>query len=464
MGRLLLATLAAAIAAICAAPAGAAPAQSGLTCKYGFKYVVKIVHGKRKRVKVCKPKPKAKPQADLELTITTPAQGQVTVGNLVAYTLVVENKGPAAAQGVTVTLDLPAGEPEIYSSGDGEGEGCEFTGPVGGPVHVTCTFGELVTESEADATGGSPYLFVHVVVEPSSAGDTVVHGHAAASTVDPHPENNDVSAPLRVVPGPASADLSLALTGSTGGTVPDGYDETMSVTNHGPTEATEVYVTTLLPQGSTLAVLPPFFDIVLAPFVPSGLCSIGIYPFLNSSVACFDSIAPGETQSKTVRILPSIRTPTTLQTDAVVSAYTRDPDLSNNRASSTTTVAPFTPAAGPDIRVSLEPPAHAKAGPIAVPFRLENLGLGDLEGVEVTATLSPNLGDPTLLLVSNDSALQCSSTDGTSECLLESIESDSRQLGAVIGTAAAGSYSVTVTVTASNLPTPVSDTATFQVG
>ena len=36
-----------------------------------------------------------------------------------------------------------------------------------------------------------------------------------------------------------------------------GYDETLSVTNHGPTEATDVVVTILLPQGSSAFVPVP---------------------------------------------------------------------------------------------------------------------------------------------------------------------------------------------------------------
>lgn len=465
MGRLLLATLAVTLAAISAGPAGAAPARSSLTCKYGFKYVVKIVHGHKKRVKVCKPKPKAKPQADLELTMSGKPD-QVTAGNHVSYTFVVENAGPAPADDVKIEADVPAGDPEIEAyGGSGQDAQCELTSPGAGLTHLTCMFGQLPFEGQSSEELQSSYAFVHIVIETSTAGDMTTQAKATAATADPHPENNEASKALHVLPGPASADLSLAITPAPGATVADGYEETISVTNHGPTDTTDVYVTALLPQGATLAVLPPFFDLVLRqPFAPAGLCPISVYALFGSALACFDSIASGETQSKTIRVLPSIVTPATVQTDAVVTAYTRDPDLANNRASSTTTVAPFTPKPGPDIRLALEPPANAKAGQIAVPFRLENLGLGDLEGVDVAATVTPNLTNPTLFLVTINSATECSSTDATASCLLESIESDSRQLGAVIGTAAAGTYNVTVTVTASNLSTPVTDTATFQVG
>ena len=463
MIRLGLVAVVLAFGGVLAAPAVPSRHAPQLTCKYGFKYVVKIVHGHKKRVKVCKKKPPAKPQADLEVTMTG-VPDQVTVGNHVAYTFTVENAGPAVAADVKIAIDLPPGRTDLYSyGGTPEGDTSCSVGQDATTNHIECNFGELAPETQVPDPTQSPYAFARVVVEPSAAGNRMVHAKVTTGTSDSHQENNQVSRALHVLPGPAAADLSVAVTPGPDATVPDGYEETIGVTNHGPTEATDVYVTLLLPQGSTMAVLPPFFDLLTGPPVPTGLCPAYVYSFLASSIVCFDSIASGETQSQTIRILPSIRSPATAQTDAVVSAYTRDPDLVDNRASATTAVAPFTPEPGPDIRLSLEPPPDAKTGQVAIPFRLENLGLGDLNGVNVSASVSPALANPTLDLVSASSATQCSSTDGSIGCLVESIESDSRQLGAVVGTAAAGTYTVTVTVTASNLATPVSDSATFQV-
>jgi uncharacterized repeat protein (TIGR01451 family) len=463
MGRLILAILVFALVASFASPGGgAAPAQRGLTCKYGFKYVVKIVHGHRKRVKVCKPKPKPKPQADLELELNA-IPDSVTVGNHVAYTFVAENQGPAYADDVTIAVDLPAGENELYASGGSEeGASCDFT-TEGGGTHVECHFGQLAPESQAEQVSQSPYAYVRVVVEPSTAGDVTAHAKITSSTADPHPENNEVSRPLHVMAGPASADLALALTAEPGATVPDGYTETVSVTNNGPTDATDIYATLLLPQGATVSVLP-LAALIPFRFVPTGLCPPYVYSFISSSIVCFDSIASGETQSKTVRILPSVRPPSTLRTDGVVAAYTRDADLSNNRAFATTTVAPFTPQPGPDIRLSLVPPGTLKAGDISIPFRLENLGLSDLDGVDVSASVSPALTNPVLSLLAVSSTTECASTDTTTACHLGSIESDSRQVGVISGTAAAGTYTATVTVSSPGLSAPVSDKATFHVG
>src|SRR5262245_41762590 len=104
--------LAALILALGAVPAGSAsPASQApqLTCKYGFKWVTKVVHGHKKRIKVCKKKPAPKPpppKADLELTMRSTLD-QVTAGNHVVYKLLVENKGPNPVDGVAVAVDLP---------------------------------------------------------------------------------------------------------------------------------------------------------------------------------------------------------------------------------------------------------------------------------------------------------------------------------------------------------------------
>jgi len=61
MRRLALAALLLALGGVLAGPASSSGQAPQLTCKYGSKYVTRIVHGHKKRVKVCKKKPKPKP-------------------------------------------------------------------------------------------------------------------------------------------------------------------------------------------------------------------------------------------------------------------------------------------------------------------------------------------------------------------------------------------------------------------
>jgi uncharacterized repeat protein (TIGR01451 family) len=116
MRTLASAALVLAVAGLLTAAASPSKSSQQLRCKYGVKYVTKKIHGHNKRVKVCKKKPKPKPpppQADLELTMRA-SLDQVTVGNHVAYTFVVENNGPEVADGTTLTVDLPPGAANVY--------------------------------------------------------------------------------------------------------------------------------------------------------------------------------------------------------------------------------------------------------------------------------------------------------------------------------------------------------------
>ena len=167
MRRLALAALLLAVGGVLAEPASSSGLAPQLTCKYGFKYVTKIVHGHKKRVKVCKKKPKpkpppAKPKADLQLTMSSTLD-QATAGNHVVYTVLAENKGPQIADATTITMDLPPGKAELYGyGGSGEPTECTVTASATGN-HLECKFGQLDVESD-EFFGAS----AHMPMSPSS--------------------------------------------------------------------------------------------------------------------------------------------------------------------------------------------------------------------------------------------------------------------------------------------------------
>ena len=465
MRRVVLAALVLAVGA--AATGSAAPSRQApqLTCKYGFKYVTKIVHGHKKRVKVCKKKPKPKPpppQADLDLEMHSTLD-QVTAGNHVSYSFVVENKGPKIADGVGLTVDLPPGKTDVYGyGGSGDSNACAVSAsPTAN--HIECNFGTLGVESE-DVEGESAYGILGVRLEPTQLGDYTIAAKATASTADPTPANAAATTPLRVLAGPPSADLSVSLSSSpTPASVPDGFTETISVTNDGPTEATDVFVTVLLPQGASATQPAPADNDLIAVF--TGSCPYG-YGFVTTALVCFDAIASGETRTASISISPSIHSPATLRTDAVVGSYTRDSNLANNRASGETALQPFSPRPGPDVRLSFDQPPSLSAGkPLLLQFQLRNLGLGDADNLTVVASTTPLIPRLTLALETNDSGIGCASTD-TAEisCPLDEIESDARVRGAIYADSVpAGSYTTTVTVTSPDLSAPVTKTITFEV-
>src|SRR5215208_6121560 len=365
------------LAASPAAPSGAGAARPEAKCKL----VIKRVHGHKKKVRVCKhkpkpkpkppPKPAPKPQADLGVTLTATLE-RMTAGNQVAYTAVVRNAGPEAADDVVLSLTVPASEVQIYGGGGVAAFDCGDHQIAGGTT-VECRGLELPSAEsapESQVFGDSPFAFVTVLAEPEDAGTFSAIAEAKSITQDPHPGNNRVVKPLHVLEGPPSADLSLAITGSPDpATVREGFVQTISVTNTGPTEATSVTVALLLPQGASVADVLPEFTI------PTGICPQFIYGYRSTATVCFDTIASGETRTATVHLAPSIHGPPTLETTGVVSSYSNDPDLSNNRASGAVMLSPFQPAPAVDLAVSTQAPESARAGEeFAIGFTAANIG------------------------------------------------------------------------------------------
>src|SRR4051812_8611166 len=82
---------------------GAAATGPASAVKKRCTFVVKKVHGKRVRVRVCHTVPS---KADLSITISTSASS-VQAGTNVVYTMRVSNAGPDPASSVIVTDPLP---------------------------------------------------------------------------------------------------------------------------------------------------------------------------------------------------------------------------------------------------------------------------------------------------------------------------------------------------------------------
>ena len=466
MRRVVLAALVLALGAVATGSASSSQQAPQLTCKYGFKYVTKIVHGHKKRVKVCKKKPKPKPpppQADLDLEMDSTLD-QVTAGNHVSYSFVVENKGPKIADGVEPDRRPSSGEDRcLRLRRQRRFERLRRQRERHGKPHRV-QFRHAGRRVRRDVEGESAYGILGVRLEPTQVGDYTIAAKATASTADPTPANAAATTPLRVLAGPPSADLSVSLSSSpTPASVPDGFTETISVTNDGPTEATDVFVTVLLPQGASATQPAPADDDLIAVF--TGSCPYG-YGFVTTALVCFDAVASGETRTASISISPSIRSPATLRMDAVVGSYTRDSNLANNRASGETALQPFSAPSGPDVRLSFDQPPSLSAGkPLLLQFQLRNLGLGDADNLTVVASTTPLIPRLTLALETNDSGVGCASTD-TAEisCPLDEIESDARVRGAIYADSVpAGSYTTTVTVTSPDLSAPVTKTITFQV-
>jgi uncharacterized repeat protein (TIGR01451 family) len=244
------------------------------------------------------------PQADLSLT-KADSPDPVQTGQTLTYTLTVDNDGPQAAQGVTVTDTLPA---EVtFSSANASQGTCSGTDT------VTCDLGTI---------GNGGQVTVTIEVTPQSAGTVTNSATVSTTTDDPVSANDTDSEDTTVEEPPDQADLSLTKADSqdpvqTGETL----TYTLTVDNGGPDAAQGVTVTDTLPSGVAFS----------SANASQGSCSG------TQTVSCdLGTIADGGQATVTIEVTP--QSAGTLTNSATVSAGTEDPAGANDTDSEDTTV------------------------------------------------------------------------------------------------------------------------------
>jgi len=172
--------------------------------------------------------------ADLAVSVSAP--GSATVGIAFNYTIGVTNLGPSAGGGVTVTSVIPANL--TYNSvSTGAPWACGFSAPT-----LTCTATTLVT-------GAAPNISVNVT--PISGASATESAGISASTTFDNNGANDSSSTVTTI-NPATADLAVTHSAApasvgTGGTI----TYTVITTNNGPSTATTLTITDVLPPNVT---------------------------------------------------------------------------------------------------------------------------------------------------------------------------------------------------------------------
>ncbi|MFL6333706.1 MAG: hypothetical protein ACJ754_10390 [Pyrinomonadaceae bacterium] len=170
-----------------------------------------------------------------DLTIAKSHAGNFTRGTTGTYSLTVSNAGGAATSGtVTVSDTLPAGL--SYSSATGTGWTCGAAGQT-----ITCT------RSDALAAGASYPAIAVVVNVLQTAGSSLTNTAAASGGGQTNTANDSASDPTTVV---SSSDLSLSKTVNNPSPIQgQNVTFTITLTNSGPSNATNVVVTDALPAG-----------------------------------------------------------------------------------------------------------------------------------------------------------------------------------------------------------------------
>jgi uncharacterized repeat protein (TIGR01451 family) len=254
-------------------------------------------------------------EADLVVT-NTPSVTSVSAGEPITYTQVLTNNGPANASTVTFTEAIPTNT--NFQAITATGWTCT-TPAVGATGTVTC---KIATLNNAAAET----FLLTVQVNAGTAAGTIITdaASATATTTDPNSSNNTNITATTTVAATGNADMSVSMTG-TPSTVNQGdtLTYTISVSNNGPNQATNVTLTDALPSGVTYASVS----------TTAGTCSQA-----SGTVTCLlGTMSNGG--SATVTLLASAGSSATITNTASVTAAQNDPNLSNNSSSVTTTIA-----------------------------------------------------------------------------------------------------------------------------
>ena len=281
--------------------------------------------------------------ADLSVRSKVDSADPVIFGSTFTYTITVGNAGPAVATGVVVTDTLPVGLSFV------SGAGCSAVAQV-----VTCTVGTIPVGGSASVT-----FSVHADA-PGTFTDTAT---VSGTLVDLNPANNSLSESTTVL---AAADLAVRSKTDSADPVNNGdtFSYTVTISNAGPSAATGVVITDVLPVGLA--------------FVSGAGCSA-----VGQVVSCtIGNLAVGATASATFTVQANASG--TFTDTASVNGVETDPVAGNNSGSQTTTV-----AAVSDLSVTKTGTASIYWGNNATyTVKVKNLGPDDATSIDVTDSIS----------------------------------------------------------------------------
>ena len=301
-------------------------------------------------------------QADLSVT-NSGSPNPVTAGNNITYTQSVTNNGPATANAPVFTEALPANTSAV-----------SLTGPAG----WTCVLATLTCTDTTTMAATTTVTFTFVVKVNTTVvqGSTITQTDSASSTtVDPNGNNNSATVNTQVG---SSADLTITNTASPIPVLANTrITYTQVVTNNGPSAATSVTLTNVLPANTTSVSLTG----------PAGWTCI-----LATLICSNPSLAPGAPATITyvVNVIPTATSGTVINETATVTSSVTDPNLTNNSATAADVVATATQA---DLTTTNSPSATSVAAGSNVTYTQVVTNNGPAvtnAGMTFTQTTPPN--------------------------------------------------------------------------
>ncbi len=289
-------------------------------------------------------------QANLSVT-KSDSPDPATVGQNLAYTLIVTNAGPIAATGVVLTDTLP-GSVTFVSAVASQGACTHSLGT------VTCNLGTI-------SNGGT--VTVTIVVTPTAPGTITNAATVTANEPDPDTNNNTDSEDTTVN---AAADLVVNKNDAPDPLiVGQSLTYTVTVSNLGPVTATNVVLTDTLPGSVAFVSATP----------TQGSCSES-----GGVVTCnFGTIPNGNVVAVTITVIPTA--PGLITNTATVTGDQSDPNSNNNTDTENTQVNP-----APDLSVNKSHTGNFSVGQNGVyTITVTNVGAGSTIGPIVVSDTLP---------------------------------------------------------------------------
>ncbi|WP_406700438.1 Calx-beta domain-containing protein [Singulisphaera sp. Ch08] len=295
-----------------------------------------------------------KGKADVSVAVSS-SSSTIQAGETVTFTLVVTNQGTTAASWVTATNLLPAGV-TLVSVTSAEAI------VVPGPNSLSFLFGGLEAGQSRTAT-------IVVRTSPTSGGSITNSASVTSLEGDPNPSNNTDSVTVTIS---SLVDLAVEVQGPTNPVfVGQNVTYLVTVRNLGPSQATAVTLTDLLPENVTLV---------------SANASRGTLSILGNRLTTVIPILDPDSAPLvlTIVVATNALTPGSITHTASLTANEPEASLVNNLASSTTTVAPLA-----DLRVSVQAPPHPTlvGQPLTYIVTLTNQGPSTATGISLVDVL-----------------------------------------------------------------------------
>ena len=293
------------------------------------------------------------PQIDLTID-KSDNPDPVIAGEDLTYTLIVTNNGPSDATGVTVVDTLP---PQVSFRNVDSSQGSALADG----QQVRANLGDV-------ASGASATIEIAVGVSAAARGTLLNVVEVTGNETETNPDNNRDEEPTQINP---LIDLSIEKSDNPDPVV-GGQELTydLTVTNHGPSDATGVIVTDNLPTGVSL--------------LTSNSSQGSVSANGDELTVDLGDLAVGASATVTLIVEVDPSTRGTILNTARVSANEEEITLENNVDQEPTEIAPQVDLA----IIKLDEPDPASAGGSLVwLIEVVNNGLSDATGVTVVDTL-----------------------------------------------------------------------------